>query len=223
MVQNLRVLSCLLFVSLMSFSKKEKEIWINYPSQLGVIQTCIGEEAEVEISITTNSEKKIEVYSFDPGITEYTLISNGKEVKKGDTLYFKDKSPLKLTLKYKIENQSPDTLRFNTNQTKYAANKICLFYGQYNVPTKAIREKEDLVINVSSSCSDSIKLCFPYGGTVTSATLYSESNTEKYYKSIGYFLGDPSNYLYISESDTGKYIVIFSSCHWESEFCLTIK
>ena len=225
MPKKLKIVSLLVVVFLTSFMSREIKIWLYFPKQVGVIQTCNGQETEFDINITTNSSKKIKVFSFDVGIKDFTLFNDEKEIKKTDTLYCNEKHPLKLKGKYKIDDSlSVSLFKFKTDDPDYLNNEIKVFYGEYFISSKEIRDRKEQVISVSESCSDSIRVYFPYGGTVSSASLYNDStSTTKAYKSICYGFGDANNHLTFSKADVGRYFVSFGSCHWGNDFWLTIK
>ena len=214
------VFSILLFTSF----KPKNELYIAYPYEIGVIQTCIGQEVEIQIEITTESTKKIKVHSFALDKSIFKIYKDNKIFKAKDTLLLKKNSPIKLKVKYKIVTYKDTKFTFKTNQNKYLNNHINIFYGQHIITTKDIRGGKEQFINVTESCQDSIKVFFPHGGTVSSATLYNDSSqSKKEFKSVSYGIMDEENFITFTKADLGRYFVDFGACHWGGEFWLTIK
>jgi hypothetical protein len=221
----MKILTVILtFLFLTSFKPKD-EVYIWFPDEVGVVQTCIGQDVEIKIEITTESVKKINVHSFALGQFDFSLFKDNKPLTLTDTTFLSKNSPLTLKVKYKIQSSDkPTTFSFKTNLDKYSTNQIKLSYGQYMVTTSDIRSGKEQFINVTESCQDSIKVFFPYGGTVSGATLYSDTTqTKKEFKSLSYGIMEEGNFLTFTKADVGRYFVDFGSCHWGGEFWLTIK
>ncbi len=214
----------LTFLFLTSFIQKD-EVYIWFPYEVGIVQTCNGQEVEINIEITTESVKKIKVHSFNLDQFEFNICKDNIPFKQTDTTFLSKDKPLKLKVKYKIQSSdNPKSFSFKTNLSNFLNNQVKLSYGQYLVTRSDIRARKEQFINVSESCQDSIKVKFPYGGTVSSATLfYDSTQTNKEFKSVSYHYGGDGNVIYFSKADIGRYYVDFGSCYWGSEFWLTIK
>lgn len=212
------------FLLITSFKEKE-EVYIWYPHKIGIIQSCNEKEVEFPIDITTGSKKSIKVHSFNLDKTDFVIYIDNQQILKTDTFLLSENKSLKLKVRYKISTSEPASLfSFKTNLKKYLDNQIKLSYGQYLITSREIREGKELLINISESCQDSVRVEFPYGGTVSSAVLYSDSSSAKReLKSITYDLMEKGNYFVFSKTDIGRYYVDFGSCHWGNEFWLTIK
>ncbi|MCB9261652.1 MAG: hypothetical protein H6607_04690 [Flavobacteriales bacterium] len=221
----MKILTVILTFLLLTSFKPKDEVYILFPDEVGVVQTCIGQEVEIEIKITTESVKKIKVHSFSLDQFDFSFLKDNKILTQTDTIFLSKNSPITLKVKFKIQSSDkPNSFSFKTNLDKYSTNQIKLSYGQYLVTTNDIREGKEQFINVSESCQDSIKVIFPYGGTVSSATLYSDStSTKKEFKSVSYGIMDEGNFITFTKTDKGRYYVDFGSCHWGGEFWLTIK
>jgi hypothetical protein len=204
---------------------QRNEVYIWFPQEIGVVQTCNGEDVEIVVEITTESVKKIKVHSFSLGKSDFTIFEDNRALTKTDTIILSQKSPLKLKVKYKIQSSNtPKTFIFKTNIGNYSKNQIKLSYGNYFITTADIKAGKEQFINASGSCQDSIKVYFPYGGTVSGAKVYSDSTqTKKEYKSISYGIRDKENFITFTKADVGRYYVDFGSCHWGGEFWLTVK
>ena len=221
----MRILTIILTsLFLISFKPKD-EVYIRFPNEIGLVETCVGQDVEVIIDITTESLKKIKVHSFSLGLYDFSLFKDSKSLALTDTTFLSKNSPLTFKVKYKlISSDKPTTFSFKTNLDKYSTNQIKLNYGQYLIRTSDITAGKEQFINVSESCQDSIKVFFPYGGTVSGATLYSDTSlTKNVFKSLSYGIFEEGNFLKFTKSDVGRYFVDFGSCHWGGEFWLTIK
>jgi hypothetical protein len=214
------VLSILLFTSF----KKNDEVHIRYPYEVGVVNACEGNEDEIQIEIETESIKKIKVHSFELGKSNFIIFIENKIFKASDTLLLTKDKPIKMKVKYKIQPSTDTVFTFKTDQDNYLNNRINIFYGQKIITRDDVRSGKEQFIRLLGSCQDSIKVFFPYGGTISSVNLYNDTtNTEKEFKSIYYGVFDPDNFINFTKADTGRYFVQFSACYWGGEFWLNIK
>lgn len=225
MTIHMKILTVIFSILLLTSFKEQDREYIFYPYEVGVVQTCNGQEVEVLIELTTESIKKIKVHSFALDKFDFSIFVDNKSIMQTDTLFLSKNSPLILKVKYKIQSSDmPTSFSFKSNLEMYLNNKIKLSYGQYLVTTSDIKAGKELFINVSESCQDSIKVSFPFGGTISGVTLYSDAaQTKKVFKSLSYRIGGDGNFINFSKADTGRYYVDFGSCHWGGKFWLTIK
>ncbi len=220
----MKILTLFFSVLLLISSKQKEETYIWFPNEVGVVQNCDGQDSEIVIEITTESNKKINVHSFALDKSTFTIYKDNKVFKETDTLILTKKSPIKLKVKFKISKDNATKFFFKTNIKKYLNNQVNIVYGQHIITTKEVREKKEQFINLTESCQDSVRVFFPYGGTISSATLYKDSSsTNKELKSISYGMMDKENYLTFKKADIGRYFVEFGSCHWGGEFWITVK
>jgi hypothetical protein len=221
----MKILAVILTILFLTSFKPKSEVYIWFPTEVGVVQTCIGQDVEVKIEITTESIKKIKVHSFSLDQFDFSLLKDNKKLTQTDTIFLSKNRPIKLKVKFKIQNSDkPNSFSFKTSLYKYSTNQIKLSYGQYLVLSSDIRKGKEQFINVSESCQDSIKVIFPYGGTVSGATLYSDSTqTKRKFKSVSYGIMEAGNFITFTKADVGRYFVEFGSCHWGAEFWMTIK
>lgn len=221
----MKILTILLSILLLTSFISKDEVHIYFPNKLGVVQTCNGEEVEILIEISTESLKKINVHSFSLNKSDFTIFNHKKAHTASDTLILSKKNPIMLKVKYKLrDSYKPTTFTFKTDIDKYSNNQIKLNYGEYFITTRNIREREEQFINVSENCQDSIKVFFPYGGSISGATLYSDStSTQKAIKSVSYGIMEEGNFMTFTKAEVGRYFVDFGSCHWGGEFWLTVK
>jgi len=212
------------FLLLSSFiSNNDTHLW--FPHELGVIQNCEGQEVSIKFNISTDTKKKIKLHSFEFNNNDYTVMIDNKKVDKNDTLYVNKKNSLELTLKYSISNlEKPKYLKFKTNLPDYLENFIKISHGKHIISSEEIDERKEQIINVSESCDDSIIVHFPFGGTISTVSLYKDSLSSKPpLKSISYGMINYENYMKFSKAEIGRYYVRFSSCHWGNNFWLVVK
>ncbi|WP_420573252.1 hypothetical protein [Kordia sp.] len=190
------------------------------------MKNCQEDEVVIEFQIRTNSRKKITAHSFNLGDTDFIFEVNGEKRSTSETFKFNKRKPLQLTLRYKRNHdKKQDVLKFKTDSQEYLDNSITIDYGIYIITSEEIRKRKKQIINISESCSDRIKISFPYGGTVSSATVYKDSvqSIDASYKHTTYKIMDKNNFLIFSKSDIGIYGVSYGSCHWGNDFVLQIK
>lgn len=225
MTQYMKLLTVVFSILLLTSFKKKEEVYIWYPRTIAVVQDCNGQEVELVVAITTESLKKISVHSFSLHESDFTIYKNNEVFSASDTLTLSKNSPLTLKVKYTLQSSNkPETFAFKTNIDAYSNNQIKLGYGQYSISANDIKDGKEQTINVTESCRDSIKVFFPYGGTISGATLYSDSTrSTREFKSVSYEMMQEGNYLTFTKADVGRYFVDYGSCHWGGEFWLTIK
>jgi len=214
----------LILIITKSFVVKD-EIYIWFPSEIGIIQNCEEDEVRVKFELKTDSRKKVAVHSFEFDTTDFTLVINGKEVSKSGTFYLNKKHPIKVEIKYRrLASKQQENFKFRTNQSGYLENVIKIKYGKHMITSESVRNGKDQILDFTESCNDSLTVHFPYGGTISGVSLYKDSaSLESPYKSVSYGIGDEKNYLKFSKADIGRYYVRFGACHWGNEFWLTIK
>lgn len=108
---------------------------------------------------------------------------------------------------------------------------ISLYYSFLNewnevtVSREEIKEHKNIVIDLDKFKCDSVKIIFPKGGTVSSVALFKDSimDWKTVYKGVSFGISDTLNYIYVSKKDTGTYYASFGSCHWGSDFKITVK
>lgn len=225
MNMNTKIFFALIFSIVLFTSFKEQDelyIWYNY--EVGIVKTCDGQEVEFEMEINTKSIEKVKIHSFNLEQLSFKIYNNNKLISAKDTLILTKNRPIKLKVIYKIMPRKALTFNFKTNRKKYYDNTVHIIYGTHIIESKNIREAKEQYVNITESCQDSISVYFPEGGTVSSATIYTDSSaTKKEFKSISYGLGDSDNFITFSKSDIGRYYVDYGSCHWGGNFWLTIK
>lgn len=209
----------------MSFTSVD-DTYIEFGKKLETFSNCEGDNVILELELYTNSRKKIEVHSFNFNDNDFTLEVNGKESNASETFKFNKRRPLKLKVTFKRDyNKKQELFKFKTNHREYLENSIKVEYGTYKISSKSIRKGTEQIVNISESCTDSIAISFPYGGTITSVIFYKDSLqlAAEPFKRTTYGIGDKNNYLKFSKADIGIYHVGFSSCHWGNDFVLHIK
>ena len=211
-------------ILLTSFIEK-KEISLWYPHSVTTLMNCDEREMSMEFVIKTDSRKKIEVHSFEFGDNDFVFMINGKKMNPSEKIFINKRKSLVCKLIYKRTlNKKQEEFTFKTNQKEYMKNCIKIVYGAYDITHNPIREGKEQVVNFTQSCNDSIRVYFPYGGTISGASLYKDSiSIGSPYKNVSYGIGDENNYLKFSRNDIGRYYVRYGACHWGNNFWLTIK
>ncbi|MFN5983206.1 MAG: hypothetical protein ACK476_05570 [Fluviicola sp.] len=215
------ILTIILFTS---FSPKVKEVLL-FPNKIGIIQSCVGDSVEFEVEIYTNSSKKIALHSFELTDTDCKFYFEGKQITKKDSIVVSSAKPITIKVEYILSNQKPTTLQFSSTLNKYSTNEIALSYGNFWVNADDIENEKEQIINLSQSCSDSICIFFPSGGSVTAVSIFKifEDSTYEEFTSTEYdFMSKKSPFVF-HKSDTGNYFVNYSSCHWGGNFPIVIK
>lgn len=95
---------------------------------------------------------------------------------------------------------------------------------QIEITYDQLRAQKEIEIELPKLC-DSIRLYFPAGGTVTSATLYKDSLLKNEFCSTPSFgiMEDSLGFMTISSKTTGKFYLFYGSCHWGSRMWINIK
>jgi len=60
----MKILKLAFIILLFTSFKQKDEVYIWFPNDVGVVETCNGKEVEILIEITTESNKKIKVHSL---------------------------------------------------------------------------------------------------------------------------------------------------------------
>ncbi len=220
----MKILSALLAILFFTSFKPKDELSIWYANEVGIVKTCNGQEVEFEFEVKTKSTEKVKIYSFNLEQLNFKIYNNNKLISVKNTLVLTKNNPIKLKVVYKIVSLKALAFNFKTNKKQYLNNKVHIIYGTHIIESGNIREEKEQFINITESCQDSISVYFPDGGTISSATVYTDSSaTKKEFKSISYGIGDSDNFITFYKSDIGRYYVDYGSCHWGVNFWLTIK
>jgi hypothetical protein len=215
------IIAIILFTS---FSPKVNEVLL-FPNKIGVLQNCVEDTVEFEVEIYTNSSKKIALHTFEIEDTDCKFYFEGKRITKKDSIVVSSAKPITIKVEYILANQKPTTFRFGSTLNKYSTNEIALSYGEYLVNTDDIENEKKQIFNLSQSCSDSICVYFPSGGSVTEVSIFKifEDSTYEEFKTTAFdFMCNKSLFVF-HKSDTGNYFVNYSSCHWGGNFPIVIK
>lgn len=210
----------------MQVKKVDKELHILHNSTVYVIPSCVGQEVSTYIEITTNSDSPIAIHSFALGSTPFKISIDDKEVTKSESLQIKNKQLLRLKLSYIIDQQKAHSVfSFKSDYNKHELYETQIRHGEVSISSDDVANSIEQVIDVSSSCLDSVKVHFPHGGTITSIAVFTDSNqlNVKPIKSLSYMLMDTTDYITFSRVDTGRYFVSFGSCHWGNIFWMHVK
>lgn len=222
MIKTIKILFAILLFYSCSSSRKIKETTeISYISTIGIVENCSTQEIIKEITLTTNSIIPIQVYDINGA---FTIICNDKELTNKDTLLLSKKQVIKLNVKLNIDSLSERKSRilyFSTNHPKYKRKIIEFIPKTLILTSKDIQSGQDIIIDKTSNCIDSLSIIFPYGGTISTVNLYKEPQNEPF-KSISYMMFD-NNKIDLNNIEIGNYHLNFSSCHWGNNLRVIIK
>ena len=89
-----------------------------------------------------------------------------------------------------------------------------------------LRAQEELTLSFIDKCDlDSIRIYVPAGGTVTAASLFTDSISKKIVAQTPSFsLGVTfSNYMSLPKTLKGRFYLFYGSCQWSSRMWITIE
>lgn len=222
-MKNIFYLIPLMIVQMSFVAKDDTYIW--FPSKIGIVENCEGNEVSIKFELETDSRKKIQVHDFKFSNQDFTLIANGEKRINADKLFVSKKIPLQIEIIFKRKlSASQSLINFKTDDDNYQNNDIRIIYGEYYIDSESVRSGKEQILNFSESCNDSLTIHFPYGGTVSGAAIFKDSTElDSPVKYVSYGMLEEKNYLKFSQKEKGRYYVRFGACHWGNEFWLTIK
>jgi uncharacterized protein YneR len=204
---------------------QSEQFYVFYPNKVGVIQSCSKSSDSFTLEIRTNSEKPIDIFSFKLMGHNFVILSNNIPISKSDTIRVSSNNQVNLIVKYtRTEDLLPKTFSFKTNNKEDSNCVVNIHNGEYFLNSRNL--KKDLIqeIEISKSCSDSIKVFFPYGGTMSDVKIFKDSITiDKPLESISYFDGEETNFIMFSKKNLVTYYVHYGSCYSSSKFWLKLK
>lgn len=211
-------------------AKTQNIVQLWYPNEVNVLYDCNMKSFVKSIPFTTNSDEVVGLHSFKANSKKFILLYNGKQIQKEDTISLTKANSAMLTVEFKTMPKDQDSLYFGfettiNNNEVFKKGEIQLLHKKYAISNHEISEQKDQIVELSTSCLDSIQVYFPYGGTETSITLHNNPNdTQAPIKSAWFQFGSiKKNYITFSKKDIGKYYVRSISCWTGSGFWLTIK
>jgi len=156
---------------------------------------------------------------------KYSLIINQRILTERDSVVIDKTHPIELSIVFTREEAGPagTILTFSSDHERYEVNEMNFEFGADYLSVHQIISGKEVFVNFPEKCADSVKVYFPYGGTVSGASLYAHSTSEQSIKSLSYGIGEDGNYLWFLKKDTGRYYVRYGACHWGNDFWLTVK
>lgn len=202
-----------------------EQYYVSYPNEIGVIESCSKGSNDFILNLKTNSKEPIEIFSFKLEKYEFEIYSNDMLISKSDTLRISLNNPNILKLKFlNTDILRPKIFSFKTSNKEDSNCEVNINYGEYYLESRNFKDGLDQEIKISESCSDSIKIVFPYGGTISDVYISNDSlTTNKPIKRFSYYHGGENNFVVFSKNEIGTYYVRFGSCHWGSQFWLHLK
>ena len=196
--------------------------------EFGIPNNCNGDVYSKRIEIYTDSKRPVKIHAISKSSDDLQVFHDSSKVSIDNEFILNSKQPITLDVQIKINPKTQFEQHYiKIRSDHYSAKNEKIFFKpkSYVVSVFQIKNKEDIMIDMSNNCLDSISVKFPIGGTITSVAFYSADDSLKLmnpYKSISYMTGDDRT-LSFSKKDIGKYLVDFSSCHWGTSFFLELR
>lgn len=214
------VLTAMLFLNNFSISCSQ-DIGINPPI---INENCDGLRVNSTVGIYSfMPEEQMHVYNISSNAKEFKCFINKKQVSEPDTLIIPPEEILELEIEFKNTiNQTDKVIKFKTIGSE-EEHEIDIYTGSFNVTEAQQINSREKSIKISESCLDSINIFFPYGGTVSSVTIYKDSLDTNFIKETSYAYEEGNNYIKFHKNEIGKYFVYFGTCHWDENYWLTLE
>jgi len=190
-------------------------------SQIIIEKDCHGDIISGSFILYSDSYVKTEVFNLSSSICDIEFFMEGKQLQPEDILILSDFGSIEIDFEFENDKSVIKEIYFSTLTKK--ENVIPIHMGSFQVLNEEIKEGLNKIINVSGICSDSIKIFFPYGGTISSVSLHKDKDDLNYSNSISYGVFGPNNFLTFSKADLGKHYLRFMACHWGNNFWLELK
>ena len=207
-------------------SERKSKYSIDYPFEVKFQCVEFG-SSHATVMITTDSKKEIEIDGVCVNSQEYCVEYNNTRVNEIDKLIVSKKYPLELKIYFEGNELKRDFcfLEFFSSNPDFLKNRISLHINTYEILAKEMREGT-VELEISDSSTDSVFIRFPYGGTISSATVWR--NDKRTPENVagqlgGYEIGGEHNYMVWSKDDLGEFSAHFGSCHWYADFKLILK
>ena len=224
-VKNISLYFWITITVMLSFSFGNKGGTFHYKTLFSVPQNCAGDTVEIKVEIWSEAENIGLTNFFSPNKTT-TFYYGSKLISKSDVFYVGAQRTVFLTVRYVIEEGKENWIIFNSNSKQQPDGVIKINHGEYTVPVERplLDNNTEYDVPLTSSCNDSLRVYFPYGGTITSISLNKFGAKDSAdLKWISYGMHDKNNYMSFAKSDTGRYAVMLSACHWGGHFILNLK
>lgn len=181
---------------------------------------CEGQILESKFKIYGPSGDSIKLFNLSSNLCDIEFKHNERSILNNDTIVLYDQQEYEIEFTFKYSSQQENYLHYSTD---FIENKVInVNTGSYYITHKEVESDSKKIINLKNNCSDSIRVYFPYGGTVTSVSVHENNKNMDFSKAIGYGAGEPDNYITFGRNELGKYFVRYASCWWGEDFWLEL-
>ena len=188
--------------------------------QIIINEDCEGHKLTGKFKVYGPIGDSIKFYNLTSDICEMKFWQNGNEITSTDTIIMYDQKNYEIEFSFKFYKDEDLVIQYST---EYNQNKsIPIYTGSYYLTHKEVESGKKKIINLKENCSDSIRIYFPYGGTVTGVTVHENKKDKEFVKSIGYGMGDETNYITFGINEVGKYYIRYAACWWGEDFWLEL-
>ncbi len=193
-----------------------------FPKQIVIEKDCNEEIINGVLELWSLPSLPINIFNLRSDLCEIEFYSNGNKINKRDTLTTASKEKLKIEFRFKNYTEVNTEISFSTRHKK--ENVVQINLGSFNISHEEIKSGTTKNINVKNNCSDSIRVYFPKGGTVTGVTVHTNEFDMDFQESIifGYGMDNKTNYIKFSKNEMGKYYIRYAACHWGNNFWLEL-
>jgi len=191
-----------------------------FPNQVIVAKDCYEDIIEGSISLFNDNETPIEIFKLKSNLLDIAFHFNDIRICEDDTLMIPSEDLLEIKFKFRNNDNQDKLISYSSESNN--ENIIRINLGSYYISTEEVKSRKKKIINIKDNCSDSIKIFFPYGGTISSVSVYKNMNQTEITKSICYGFGEEDNFIKFGKNEIGIYYIKFMSCHWGENFWLQL-
>ena len=192
-----------------------------YSSPIFLGSACQGDILEGTVELSSIGNQPIRIYDLASELCEIEYYANGQKLSAKDTLTVPGRNNLKIQFKFKYYDSDDKIINYSTPFEK--CNQVELKTGSYYVSHEDLRSGNLKYIDLRNNCSDSIKVYFAKGGTVTSVSVHCSETDERVQKFTTFGLGGGDQYIRFSRYEMCKYYLRYSACHWSAKLWLQLE
>jgi len=218
------IFTILVYILLPDFAYSQEKQQVHF-SPILIEKACADNMTQSTIRLYTSSDETIEIFDFRSNLRDLYITGNEYQDKNSDRIEISKEKGAELVINFHIPSKKDQlSISFKTNESKNSFYSIPITLNSFKITTEDIRNKSEVTLDISGSCSDSIRVYFPYGGTVSTVCVYREITEDSFIKSTGYYSGESDNYLTFPTSpEARRYFIRFGACHWANNFWLNLK
>ena len=191
-----------------------------FPNQIIINRDCNEKVIEGTIELWGSRVEPIKVFDLRSDLCEMEFFIDGRKLGNMDTLFANTEEELIIQFSFKNYTSEEKIVKFSTPYK--SENTVQINLGSYFISHKEVKSGETTRINVKNNCSDSIKVYFPVGGTITSVTVHVDEHNLDSRKSTSFGMSRGVNYIRFARSEIGKYYIRYAACHWGENFWLEL-